>query len=113
MELVSLSVDTNSVMDNEEKFKAMSDETKALQDSLTEYKRSCEYEKDIKYHIADINETLQNDVEIMHRYNDDLVRQIIDTIKVVDRDRLLVIFKDGTKYVQSITVNIRRAKAAA
>lgn len=64
-------------------------------------------------HIADINETLQNDVEIMHRYNDDLVRQIIDTIKVVDRDRLLVIFKDGTKYVQNITVNIRRAKAAA
>ena len=102
MELVRESTASNSVGENMSKLKAMSDEIKTLCDMLAEYKESCNSDSDIKIRMNEITEILQSEPEDSTTYNDTLVRQLIQTIKVMGEDKLEITFKCGMKYEQSM-----------
>ena len=102
MELVRESTASNSVGENMSKLKAMSDEIKTLCDMLAEYKESCNSDSDSKIRMNEITEILQSEPEDSTTYNDTLVRQLIQTIKVMGEDKLEITFKCGMKYEQSM-----------
>ena len=57
--------------------------------------------------ISDRLETTDSAIE---EFKDDTVRQLISSIKVLDKHRLSIRFKDGTEFEQEIT-EMRRASA--
>ena len=58
--------------------------------------------------VAEMTHTLEAEPEEVIEYNDSLVRQLIDTIKVIGTDRLLVIFKNGLEYEESIQPKVKK-----
>lgn len=112
MELVAQSIASSTVGENEGRLHAMSDEVKALSDMLSEYRKSCANVDTIESQVAQITKALENEPESCDTYDDTLVRQLIDTIKVMGEDRLEIIFKSGFRYEQAITLKIRRLKAS-
>jgi DNA invertase Pin-like site-specific DNA recombinase len=113
MELVTQSIGNNTVGENEGLLKAMSDEIKALSDMLAEYKRTCNTESTIENRVAEITEILENEPEQNDAYNDVLVRQLIDTIKIIDEEKLEISFKCGLQYEQSISSKVRKINRAS
>lgn len=113
MELVAQSIGSNTVGENEGRLRVMSDEIKALCDMLAEYKKSCNTESTIENRVAVITEILENEPEQNDFYNDILVRQLIDTIKVLGEDKLEIIFKCGLKYEQSIFPKVKKLNTAS
>ncbi|WP_101908649.1 recombinase family protein [Marasmitruncus massiliensis] len=113
MELVAQSIGNNTVGENEGRLRAMSDEIKALCDMLTEYRQSCNTENTIENRLAVITEILENEPEQSDIYNDTLVRQLIDTIKVMGEDRLEIIFECGLNYEQSIFPKVKKLNTAS
>lgn len=113
MELVTQSIGNNTVGENEGVLKAMSDEIKALSDMLVEYKRTCNTESTIENRVAEITEILENEPEQNDAYNDVLVRQLIDTIKIIDEEKLEISFKCGLQYEQSISLKVRKINRAS
>lgn len=113
MELVAQSIGNNTVGENEGRLRAMSDEIKALCDMLAKYRQSCNTESTIENRVTVINEILENEPEQSDTYNDTLVRQLIDTIKVMGEDRLEITFKCGLKYEQSILPKVKKLNTAS
>lgn len=113
MELVAESTDSGTVSDNVDHLKAMSDEIKALHERLKQYREACAAEKSVDLKIAKMTHTLEAEPEEIIEYNDSLVRQLIDTIKVIGTDKLLVIFKNGLEYEQSMQPKIRKINRVA
>lgn len=113
MELIAQSIGNNTVGENEGRLRAMSDEIKALCDMLAQYRQSCNTESSIGNRVAIITEILENEPERSDTYNDTLVRQLIDTIKVMGEDKLEITFKCGLmKYEQSISLKVRKLNIA-
>lgn len=112
MELISESVSRNTVGENEARLKAMSDEIKDLHDMLMQYRQTSGTENTIQNRMDEIKELLLQDTA-RNEYDDILVRQIIDTIMIIDETTLLITFKWGLEYRQSISPKIRKQKKAA
>lgn len=112
MELVEESTHNHTVSENSTRLRAMSDEVKSLSDMLSEYRRSCDMESSVESQVARITEVLENEPEHSDSYDDELVRQIIDTIKVIDEGRLEIYFKGGFRYEQPITLKVRKLRAS-
>lgn len=91
----------------------MSDEIKALSDMLAEYRRTYNTENTIENRVAEITEILENEPEQNDVYNDVLVRQLIDTIKIIGEEKLEISFKCGLQYEQSILINRKNNLTAA
>lgn len=108
MELVAQSISSNTVGENEGRLKAMSDEIKALCDMLTEYRQACNAQGGIESRMAEITQALENEPEQSEAYDDTLVRQLIDTIKVVGESKLEIVFRSGLAYEQEISPNVRK-----
>ncbi len=108
MELVAQSISSNTVGENEGRLRAMSDEIKALCDMLTEYRQSCNAQGGIESRMAEITEALENEPEQSEAYDDILVRQLIDTIKVVGENKLEIVFRSGLTYEQDICPKVRK-----
>ena len=113
MELVTQSIGNNTVGENEGLLKAMSDEIKALSDMLAEYKRTCNTKSTIENRVAEITDIFENEPEQNDAYNDVLVRQLIDTIKTIDEEKLEISFKCGLQYEQSINLKVRKINRAS
>jgi site-specific DNA recombinase len=113
MELVAESSESGTVSDNVDRLKAMSDEIKVLHDRLTQYREACAAEKSVDLKIAEMTSTLEAEPEETIAYNDTLVRQLIDTIKVISPDKLLLTFKNGLEYEQSIQPKVRKINRVA
>lgn len=113
MELVAQSIANNTVGENEGRLRAMSDEVKALSDMLEKYRLSCDAKGTTNSRMAQITEILENEPEHSDTYNDILVRQLIDTIKVMGEDRLSIIFKCGLRYEQTIHLKVRKINRTA
>lgn len=111
MELVQESVLSNTVGENESRLKAMSDEIKGLSDIITDYRNSQD-NTNIENKICELEYTLYSEPDQSDEYDDDLVRQLIDTIKVMENDTLLINFRCGITYEQPLKRNIRRSNAA-
>lgn len=112
MALIQDSVLSNTVGENERRLKTMSDEIKALSDMITDYKNS-QNNINIESTINDLEEILYSEPDQNDEYDDDLVRQLIDTIKVVGDDKLIFTFKCGLVYEQPIQLQVRRLKKSA
>jgi len=113
MELITQSIRNNTVGENEGRLRATSDEIKALCDMLAEYRQSCNTESTIENRVAVITGILENEPEQCDTYNDTLVRQLIDTIKVMGEDKLEITFKCGLKYDQTIIPKVKRLNTAS
>jgi len=111
MELISESVSSNTVGQNEARMKAMSDEIKDLHEILVQYRQTNSTEDTIQHRVNEITELLLQEPE-KSEYDDILVRQLIDTIQIMDENTLLITFKWGLEYKQSIDTKVRKLKRA-
>ena len=111
MALIQESILGNSVGENESRLRAMSDEIKALSDMINDYKNR-KSETDIENKLSSLEETLYSEPDESNEYDDDLVRQLIDTIKVMKNDKLIITFKCGITYEQTLQRTMRRSNAA-
>jgi DNA invertase Pin-like site-specific DNA recombinase len=112
MELISESVSSNTVSQNEARLKAMSDEIKDLHDMLVQYRKTSGTEVTIQNRVDEITEILLHEPE-KSEYDDILVRQIVDTIQVMNDNTLLITFKWGLEYRQSIDTKVRKLNRTA
>lgn len=108
MELVAQSISSNSVGENEGRLKAMSDEIKALCDMLAQYRQSCNAKNSVGSRMAEIAGILENEPEQSDIYDDTLVRQLIDAIRVVGENKLEIMFRSGFTYEQSISPKVKK-----
>ena len=92
--------------------KALSDELRSLHDMLTEYKATSGTQVSIEQKIEDITEFLEQAPIDYTAYDDTLVRQLIDTIKVNSDNTLKIYFKNGLEYEQSISPKVRKLKVS-
>lgn len=113
MELITQSIGSNTVGENEGRLHAMSNEITVLSDILADYKQSYTIESTIENRVVAITEILENELDQSDIYNDTLVRQLIDTIKIMGADRVEITFKCGLKYEQGITSNVRKLNKAS
>lgn len=112
MALVQESVLSNTVGANESRLKAMSDEIKGLSNIINEYQNSQGSGNNLENKINELKETLYNEPEQSDIYDDYLVKQLIDTIKVMGDEKLLITFRCGITYEQTLNRNIRKSTAA-
>ena len=103
MELIKESISTHTVAANENRLKQMNDEIKSLTDTIERIKSqsSEDFGK-----IERLNEILEN-VDTEDVYDDILTRNLINTIKVMDKDKLSIIFKTGDVYEKSFEATIK------
>ena len=83
----------------DEQMKAISDEIAALQVSLDEQERQAGNDE-FSRQLDDMRVALQNAPFEISEYSDNVVRQMIDTIRVMDDYRLLITFKGGVEIEQ-------------
>ena len=107
MTLMTESITSNTLAENEGKLKEMSDTITALNAKLEKQKDAGMRNGIIESRLSATAEALAQVPDQIVAYDDNLVRQLIDTIKVIDSERLLIIYKDGTQYEQPINPNIR------
>lgn len=88
------------ILDLDGKFKEMSEEIKALQKVLEDYKSQRQVVTSIDRQMYDLCETLGRTSLDVTEYDDKNIRQLIDTIKVMGEDKLLIIFKGGFEMKQ-------------
>lgn len=113
MALIAQCTASNTVGENEGRLKALSDEVKTLCDMLAQYRQSSDAGNTIQSRIAGITEILENEPDASGAYDDTLVRQLIDTIRVMGGDRLEIVFKCGLTYEQGVTPRVRKLSRAS
>ena len=112
MELITQSISSHCVAENELRLRGLSDEIKTLTDILSEYHRTATDEDTIESRVSRITSALENETA-QNAYNDNLVRQLIKTIKVVDECTLEIIFKCGMIHSQTLDPKVRKLRKTA
>lgn len=102
MELVTIAQKTGDSESYENKFTALKDEIGALRQTLEQCRAKQNGPDDLTRQIDDICNALRNAPFEITEYNNNVVRQLIDTIKVVNEDKLLIIFKGGFQMEQPL-----------
>lgn len=96
---------------DEGRFTALNDEMQGLQSALNQLRASCGGEQELQHRLYRMNHALEQERTMNNcEYDDNVVRSIIDGIRVVSGNRLRIIFSTGYEYEQSITPNIRGIK---
>ena len=103
MELVTIAQKTGSSESYESKFTALKDEIGSLRQTLEQCRAKQNGPDEVTRQIDDICRALRNAPFESTEYSDSVVRQLIDTIKVVNEDKLIIIFKGGVQIEQSLT----------
>lgn len=104
MELVAVSVKAGNARSYEDKFKEISEEIQSLQKALESHKAQQNGPDALTLQIEDICRTLQDAPFECTEFKDSVVRQLIDTIKVISADTLHIIFKGGYEVEQRLTL---------
>lgn len=112
MALISESIGSNSVTQNEARLKAMSDEIKELHDAVLAYRESTDSVGFIEGRISGITDRLESEPQGC-TWDDCLVRQLVDSIKVVGDDKLIIRFRIGLEYEQAIAPKVRKINRVA
>lgn len=113
MALVEQCTASNTVGENEGRLRALSDEVKALCEMLAQYRASSGAGDTIQSRIAGITEILENEPDASGAYDDALVRQLIDTIRVMGEDRLEILFTCGLTCEQRVAPKVRKLNRAS
>lgn len=111
MKLIQTSLSATAVTDvteNEERFKAMSDEILALQEQLTTYYATMQ-DTPLDHRLHEMMLTLEQEVE-HGTYQDHLVRQLISSIRVTGEDTLQFTFRCGLVHEQRINAGVKKTK---
>ncbi len=108
MELVTIAQKTGSSESYESKFTMLKDEIGALRQIPEQCRAKQNGPDELTRQTDDICRALQNAPFESTVYNDSVVRQLIDTIKVVNKDKLLIAFK-GHSVVILRNVNSKEA----
>jgi DNA invertase Pin-like site-specific DNA recombinase len=103
MELVTIAQKNGNSENYESKFTALKDEIGILRQTLEQCRAKQNGPDELTRRIDDICRALQNAPFESTEYSDSVVRQLIDTIKVVNEDKLLIIFKGGIQMEQPLT----------
>lgn len=104
MELVVVAAKAGNAESYEDKFKEISEEIKSLQKTLEQYQAEQNGPDELARQIDDICKALEDAPFEITEYSNNIVRQFIDTIKVVNEDKLLFIFKGGITMEQPLTI---------
>ncbi len=110
MDIMKKSIESGTIADSEEELKTMSDEIRKLHDMLVTYRTANNTEETIQESMTDITEFLELESTQPGEYNDQLVRQLIDTVKVISEHKILVCFKNGLEYEQELHLKVRQLK---
>lgn len=110
MELMTESISTNTLAENEGRLKEMSDSITALNERLEKKKEADLSDGAVESRLSAITEALALEPNQMGTYDDNLVRQLIEMIKVIDSEKLLITFKGGMQFEQAIAPNIRKIR---
>ncbi len=110
MDIMKKSIENGTLADNEEELKNMSDEIRKLHDMLVTYRTANDTEETIQNNMDDITSFLEVESTQQGEYNDQLVRQLIDTVKVISEHKILVCFKNGLEYEQELHLKVRQLK---
>lgn len=102
MELVAVSAKAGNPASYEEKFKEISEEIQSLQKTLERHKALQNGPDALTLQMQNICKALQDAPFECTKYKDSVVRQMIDTIKVMSKYTLRIIFKGGYVIEQSI-----------
>ncbi|MCG9967452.1 recombinase family protein [Pelotomaculum terephthalicicum JT] len=104
MELVAVAAKAGNAESYEDKFREISEEIKSLQKTLEQYQAEQNGPDKLARQIDDICKALEDAPFEITEYSNNIVRQFIDTIKVVNEDKLLFIFKGGITMEQPLTI---------
>lgn len=104
MELVAVAAKAGNAESYEDKFREISEEIKSLQKTLEQYQAEQNGPDELARQIDDICKALEDAPFEITEYSNNIVRQFIDTIKVVNEDKLLFIFKGGITIEQPLTI---------
>jgi DNA invertase Pin-like site-specific DNA recombinase len=102
MELVTIAQKTGDSESYESKFTALKNEIGALRQTLEQCRAKQNGPDELTQQIDDICDALRNAPFEITEYSNNVVRQLIDTIKVVNEDKLLIIFKGGFQMEQPL-----------
>ena len=111
-ETMKLIAENDITVELQIKLEAMSDETKRIQQIIEEHKNDAN-EETVTRKMDEITELLEQGQDDEDVYNDDLVRQLIETIKVVNEDTLLIKYHCGYEHNQRIDIKIKKIKKIA
>jgi len=84
------------------RFKALSDEIKSLQDTIQNHERQGTITENTNSRMGEILALLETQVPNLTEYDEALVRQLLDEVKVLSEDKVLVIFKGGIESEQPL-----------
>lgn len=104
MELMAVAAKAGNAESYEDKFREIAEEIKSLQKTLERYQAEQNGPDELARQIDDICKALEDAPFEITEYSNNIVRQFIDTIKVVNEDKLLFIFKGGITMEQPLTI---------
>lgn len=103
MALVSKAVaEGQSIDDNEGEFKEISDEIAQLNNRVSAIKELMTNDENAKNRLESINAKVEELKDGITEYDDTIVRQMIECIKVYDDNKIEVIFGGGTSIVEEL-----------
>jgi len=85
-----------------EQFKAIMDKTAALKDKRTTIEAQRKENADANQHIARAVETMQAASAELTEWDEPIIRQLVDTVKVVSVDEIIVYLRGGVEIRQDI-----------
>lgn len=100
-DLLAIILKTDHPETYDEQMRSMSDEIASLQDALAKQEKKGESDE-FSRKIENMRAALRNASFEISEYSDNVVRQMIDTIKVINENKLLIIFKGGCEVEQPL-----------
>ncbi|NPV89866.1 MAG: recombinase family protein [Firmicutes bacterium] len=103
LDLVQVSVKSNASADYfDDKFKEISDEIKELQETLKKHEQRQMLAQNNNSRMVEIFKILDNEDFFLTEYDDILVRQLIENVKVISETKIQVTFKGGFEIEQEL-----------
>jgi len=104
LDLVQISAKSSASADYfDGKFKEISDEIKELQETLKNHEQRQVIAQNTQSRMAEIFKILENENFNLTKYDDALVRQLVDSVKVLPDSKIRITFKGGLEMEQALT----------
>ena len=110
MDLLQLAMQDINGTEYDERLTQINDAMSGLLTRKTELIQAGHTGTEYDSRVQAITDTLEGTDSAIEGFNDGMVYQTVSSIKVLDKERLAVRFKDGTEIEQEV-VNMRRASA--
>jgi len=103
LDLVQLSAKSGSDCKKyDEQFKSIADETRRLQEILVMQKSQKAEDTKTSSHMNELFNILESEALAMTEFDNTLVKQLIDTIKILSKNKILIIFNGGFEMEQTL-----------